>query len=530
MVHRIAAPKWWHEPIRIGLTVAWVGALTLWTYMHVFFYFSGNPWWQTALEQASTTLRSAKPLWFAAFLPAFAFGLAWYTFSHTLGFQPSRSPIRCGLDRLTISQNYMTFCLAICLFLVNYRMLPVMSVMDDGAHRVSDALVPFHGEDCFGTRWFATVEIHVIVGALGLAVIFLRSWGILSRLGRSRANLSALTLALLAAGVLVPWSGFLDRIPTAADNRVFDLDLEDPAHRWLLLGDDNHREAGKLALARYYRTYDDEGVAFTYHELNYNFRLSWEYDDETPWSDEFDRARAAFMCELCRLPGVGAWTTTGLSLLLHESGPVASGEPNLVVEVPRLGTAFRLYHPAELPRLTVAAVEELPDYLGDEDWIVLKIDWAVKMGPVQKLLRDLVNHGVRRVDLAVMPQGFVPLPEAPVLLSLDDEERVPSFRKQRNPTRRDKKIIVVRQYFPPGTEPDPRPICYDLGRDEYHDAWWDWLPDPPGSLPARVAIKTSEDQPYGEFIGVFQGAVAGGANEIHLEVVEDVNTTEGQPE
>lgn len=207
------SPRGRHETFRIVLLVLGVGMLTLWTYWQTLFFFSSQGQLQHASNGASIMLRTVVPLWLACFFPALGLGLGLYTFTHRLPRNTSSSPARSRMDYMTETQTYIMLCTAICLFSLNYRILPLFPLMNYGSDRISDLLMTF--PEGAASLWGAMtiVEQQAFTGALGVVVVFLQAWGIIQKKGGSRRNLGLLAASLLVVGLLIPWSGCLGLMP-----------------------------------------------------------------------------------------------------------------------------------------------------------------------------------------------------------------------------------------------------------------------------------------------------------------------------
>ena len=166
-VERTPSQRGRQETIRILLVILGVGLLTLWTYWQTLFFFSGQSQFQHASNGASIMLRTVVPLWLACFFPALGLGLGLYTFTHRLPRNASSSPARPRMDYMTETQMYIMLCTAICLFSVNYRILPLIPLMNYGSDRISDLLMTFPEEAASLWGGMTIVEQQAFTGALG---------------------------------------------------------------------------------------------------------------------------------------------------------------------------------------------------------------------------------------------------------------------------------------------------------------------------------------------------------------------------
>ena len=200
--------------------------LTLWTYWQTLFFFSGQSQLQHASNDASIMLRTIVPLWLACFFPALGLGLGLYTFTHRLPRNTSSSLTRPRKDYMTETQTYIMLCTAICLFSVNYRILPLFPLMNSGSDRITDLLMTFP-RGAVSLRGDMTIlEQQAFIGALGVIIVFLQAWWIIQKKGGSRRNLGLLAASLLIVGMLIPWSECLGLMsPLKA---VFGMGGEDP--------------------------------------------------------------------------------------------------------------------------------------------------------------------------------------------------------------------------------------------------------------------------------------------------------------
>ncbi len=188
------SPRGSRETFRIVLVVLGVGMLTLWTYWQTLFFFLGQSQLQHASNGANIMLQAIVPLWLACFFPALGLGLGLYTFTHRLPRNASSSLTRPRKDYMTETQTYIMLCTAICLFSVNYRILPLFPLMNYGSDRISDSLI------------MTVVKQQAFIGVLGMVVVFLQAWWIIQKKGGSRWNLGLLAASLLIVGLLIPWS------------------------------------------------------------------------------------------------------------------------------------------------------------------------------------------------------------------------------------------------------------------------------------------------------------------------------------
>ena len=191
MVERTLPPRGRQETFRILLVILGVGLLSLWTYWQTFFFFSGQSQLQQASNGASIMLRMVVPLWLACFFPALGLGLGLYTFTHRLPRNGSSFLTRPRKDYMTETQTYLMLCTAICLFSVNYRILPLFPMVSYGPDVVQLAFI----------------------GALGVVVVFLQAWWNIQKRGGSRRNLGLLAASLFVVGLFIPWSGCLNLMP-----------------------------------------------------------------------------------------------------------------------------------------------------------------------------------------------------------------------------------------------------------------------------------------------------------------------------
>ena len=196
------------ETFRIVLVVLGVGLMTLWTYWQTLFFLSGQSQLQHASYGASIMLRTIVPLWLACFFPALGLGLGLYTFTHRLARSASSLFPRTKKDFITEAQTYMMLCTAVCLFSVNYRILPLFPLMNYGSNRISESQVIF-SEGAANLL----IEQQAFIGALGVVVVFLQAWWIIQKRGGSRWNLGLLAASLCVVGLLITWSGCLGLMP-----------------------------------------------------------------------------------------------------------------------------------------------------------------------------------------------------------------------------------------------------------------------------------------------------------------------------
>lgn len=486
----------WQEPLRIGLAVVWVTTLALWSY-HQVLYLHCYPYsGQNGLESASRILRNAGPLWLACLLPALALGLAGYAFTHRSIPDRLSSPIHCGLERLRVAQTYATLCIAICLYLVNWRLLYFGAPASSGWSRISLPLTVFHWGAA--ERWPgpALLDLHLVLGALGLGAVALRAWQLVRPWPGHRRNLVLLAAGLLAAGLVVAYGGVLYEMPSPMPPGVGDLARADPVFRGMILGDPDFEPEANLALSRYFSTHDGSGrvVPWYYVQEDSLRHLALEGGEPEP----------ARPCEICQLPGVGLWTLRGLPFILGTGPSPRDAAPSLVIELPRGLDDVRLYEPEGSGPITSQPLGELRTVRPDADWIILKADFLVPMETFLSVLEDLRVGGVRRVDLAVIPYGYRPLPGGTPRLTIGSGAKGELYEP--SPSESGKR------YVPPPPRSGARcPAVYTHWETSH-----EWALAPPDSLPDSVAIRFGKTMPYGKFVAVLQGAVAGGARAIEL--------------
>lgn len=196
---------------RILLVILGVGLLSLWTYWQTFFFFSIQL--QHASYGSNIMLRTVVPLWLASFFPSLGLGLGLYTFTHRIPRIASSFLTRPRKDYMTETQTYLMLCTAVCLFSVNYRILPLFPLTSYGSDQVSELLMRF--PDGAANLWvgIAIVEQQAFIGALGAVVVFLQAWWVIQRRGGSRRNLGLLSMSMFVVGLFIPWSGCLSLIP-----------------------------------------------------------------------------------------------------------------------------------------------------------------------------------------------------------------------------------------------------------------------------------------------------------------------------
>ncbi len=186
--------------------------LTLWAYWQTLFFFSGQNQLPNSSSGANIMLGAIVPLWLACFFPALGLGLGLYTFTHRLPRNISSSLIRSRKDYMTETQTYIMLCIAICLFSVNYRILPLFPLINYGSDRFTNLLMTFPGSEASLWGGMTILEQQAFIGALGVVVVFLQAWWIIQKRGGSRLNLGLLTASLLVVGLVIPWSGYLSLI------------------------------------------------------------------------------------------------------------------------------------------------------------------------------------------------------------------------------------------------------------------------------------------------------------------------------
>ena len=201
------------ETLRIVLVVLGVGILTLWTYWQTLFFLSGQSQIQHASNEASMMLQALVPLWLACFFSALSLGLGLYTFTHRLPRKISSPLTRPRKDYMTETRTYIMLCTAICLFSVNYRILPLFPLMNYRSDRTTDLLMTFPGRDASLWGGMTVFQQQAFIGVLGVVVVFLQAWWLIQKRGGSRRNLGLLTASLLVVGLVIPWSGCLSLIP-----------------------------------------------------------------------------------------------------------------------------------------------------------------------------------------------------------------------------------------------------------------------------------------------------------------------------
>ena len=114
---------------------------------------------------------------------------------------------------MTETQTYIMLCTAVCLFSVNYRILPLFPLMNYGSDGVSELLMTFpHGA---ANLWggVTVLQQQAFTGALGVIVVFLQAWWVIPKRGGSRRYLGLLAGSLFVVGLFIPWFGCLNLMP-----------------------------------------------------------------------------------------------------------------------------------------------------------------------------------------------------------------------------------------------------------------------------------------------------------------------------
>jgi hypothetical protein len=211
-IERTLSPRGRQETFRILLVILGVGLLTLWTYWQILFFFCGQIQIQQASNGSSIMLRTIVPLWLACFFPALGLGLGLYTYTHHLPRNASLFFTRRRKDYMTETQTYLMLCTAVCLFSVNYRILPLSPLINYGSDQIYELLMgsPEGGTNLWGGM--TLLEQQAFTAALGAVIVFLQAWWIIQKRGGNRRNLGLLAGSLFFAGLLILWSGALDLI------------------------------------------------------------------------------------------------------------------------------------------------------------------------------------------------------------------------------------------------------------------------------------------------------------------------------
>lgn len=510
MIQRRSSSRRWHEPARIGLVVTWTLTVTYWFYFQILFLENVVLLRdRISLDSASVLLTTAEPLWYACWFPTLAFGLSWYGFIQRPVDRPTDDPLRSGAVWRARFQRNMLLCTGASLLLLCWRVLSAYALTAGILAESSRTLFAFHwGWD---NSWSSSqvLWLFALIGLLGCGLIYMQLLVLVDRFNHGRRTATVLAGVLAIAGLLIPWSGLLYKLPLPVNGDTFSLNTEGALYQGLLLDEDDYQGEARLAVITYLQTHDDDGQKAEYRHLLNDFIQ----DRQIP-ADDSDFDYSTLNCEVCRLPVVAGWTVNGLAVRLTDQEPVESLAPALVLEIPRRATDCRVYDPRDLSTFVRKPLAELPGLLAGVDWIVLKLDVAVKMVTVREILSSLEEMGIRRIDLAVLPHGIQELPPDPPLLILDGNQigarYVPLRRAKGGP---------LRKYEP------PFPKSEDLGKGcesfwphEYNLAWWYWKPDPPGTVPTRVSIAVKEDEPYAVFAYILYSAMAGEAKEIDLVV------------
>lgn len=477
--------------LRTTLTIIWVVILSLWmfyqsaaiyvmTMEHSFDVGAGA----NALTAASALLRTLQPLWLALFLPALATVLAWnlFSFRHTIEQQP-------GVNRRTLAELNGTLCVALFGCLLNHRIMPLGAMVTSAGDRISNELLSTFS-DPYGT-WSSTpwVEGMAACGALLLLVVLARAWSLLPRIGGSRRVFFTLASGLLIAGLAVSDASILVRLVLPDSSGLHNVGRT-AAERGVILGEPQHASEALEFLSTYLITHDDQGRSL-YVDLIRNNQI-----EHIPWDAPRDpELRGRQVCEVCRIPGVAAWTMSGLSFYLGSTEPVDQ-RPSHVVEVPRRGTSARVYRPLDPSTFNSMDLWDSIAAVAPSDWVVLKIDGLIKMDRVRDLLRILAEEGVRRVDLAVVPHGFerYPGPIARLVFRTTGSvfEYVP------------RKSLDLRRYVPP--PPSLRPAdCESFEIWDYVSIRRRYVPT--GETHSELEIETTPETDYAEFVAVLSAAL-----------------------
>ena len=202
-----------HEMFRIIFVILGVGLLSLWTYWQILFFFSGLSPLPPASNGADIMAGIIVHLWLASFFPALGLGLGLYAFTYRL---PRNTPLTVTRPlkvyrTMTDTQTYIMLITAICLFLVNYRILPIFPAISYGFIRFSELLIAF--PEGASNVWKGVPDLWeeatnlwggitilkqlALTGALGVLVVFLQAWFVLQKKGVSRRNLCLLAAFLL---------------------------------------------------------------------------------------------------------------------------------------------------------------------------------------------------------------------------------------------------------------------------------------------------------------------------------------------
>ena len=478
--------------LRTTLTIVWVVILSMWMFYHsaaIYLVAMDHSFdvgaAANALTAASALLRTLQPLWLAFFLPALATGLAWYLFSfrHAIEKQP-------GVKRRTLAELYGTLCIAMFGSLLSHRLISIVPLLTSGGDRISDVLASTFSDPW--STWSSTpwIEQMAICGALLLLIVLVRAWSLLPRIGETRRAFFTLAGVLLTVGLVVSDRNILVRLVEADSWDLHNVGKID-AERGAILGEPRYASDGLGFLSTYLITHDDQGRSI-YVDLIRKNQI-----EHIPWDAPRDpELRGRQNCELCRIPGVAAWTMSGLSFYLSSSEPIDQ-RPTHVVEVPRRGSSARVYQPLDTSTFDSMGLWESAAAVAPSDWVVLKIDGLIKMDRVRDLLRILAEGGVRRIDLAVVPHGFEKYPGPIARMVFRTTERAFEYVPLES--------LDIRKYVPP-PPPVEQPGCQSFNDWDYRLIRRRYVPTGDIHHP-ELKIETTSETSYVDFVAVLSAAL-----------------------
>ncbi len=350
------------EPARIASTVIWVFALTLYAYYQ---YYSLSTFCKgLSLLLVSSIARIMTPLWYASYFHALALALAIYLASHIYRTR-KETVLNVGLRRSGRTQVVATLCLGICAYLIFNRLAPFQSMMYSGMDQISPILMDYkYGPDS-GWYGYDQFQNFAWLGMLTTLIVLVRGYGLLPLLDVSRKSFMAVGIVLAVIGVLVPFAVLNGILPAFNRTALERLNSENLWEKAIIFGDEDFIDDGRIHLARYLETHNDDGVVIPQLDVDRNempIRGQIEYYDQGPQ-----------LCELCQIPGLPYWTTNGIPLMLSNEFPPA-GNPDLVLELPRAGWYCRYYEPVLEAKIIRAPLGNLAEVVDGKTWIILKID------------------------------------------------------------------------------------------------------------------------------------------------------------
>ncbi len=394
-----------HDLLRIFIAVLWIGSLSLRLfYISVYLLDQASSGYRGALASASIVNGGIAKLWFLAFLPALAFGIAWYAFTSVP--RTSREILGCvSTNRKIRSIANGAFCHAICLNLFVDRLLLVpLCVNAYDEFFASDALRSELFEPALLRDSPNPIDLLIVCTLLSLCVIGMQSLHVVHQLKGRIVRISIVFAVLLLVGSAAPIARVWNHMPMPIYKAILDTEQWQRELQAVALDGAIDASLAQSYYRMYLGTHDAQGRQIS-PLVARRVRIGQEPGDP---------------CWTCLLP-FSSYLSMGFPVALTSEPPKRT-EPRMVMELPVSEDRVRLYRAdrIELPR--EISIENLLTASLDGDWIILKADQMVRASTVIRILKELRSMGVRRVELAAVSKDAALIPERIMQILFNPEE------------------------------------------------------------------------------------------------------------